>query len=464
LDLRFIENIIIKSALLDKQYLALISTTLEETFFDDPAAKEVFKFTSNHFNEYGQIPQRDMVINSAEDDALKNDIRGLFEEIDAIDFSTAEQFQFLVDRTESWLKDKAVKQAILKSVDIIDREDQEEYGEVRNYVEEALAKSIKVDLGLDYFNQLGERLTRISRSTDIRVPSYFPVLDEYINNGFPPYTLSVFVAAIHGFKSNMIANMAARQVLAGHNVFLLTLEMSESAFAQRFDSIYSKLDINKLYMGNGQIRHLMDELRTIKGTEGRGNLYIKQFPTGAASVNDFRTYIREMLIRGIKPSIIYVDYINLMRAATRAGDNLYTAVKRIAEELRALGFEFTVPIISVSQLNREGMFAEFSELSFTYIAESIGVPATADFMCVFGTDEDKLVYENEIHYKIIKNRLGGRVGETDKLYYDARNLRMYDASEESIWHEDANISGDRRSAHEPERPQETQRGRRRTRR
>jgi replicative DNA helicase len=464
LDLRFIENIIIKSALIDKHYLALISTTLEETFFDDPAAKEVFKFTSSHFNEYGQIPQRDMIVNSAEDDNLKNDIRLFFEDIDAIDFSVSEQFQFLVDRTEVWLKDKAVKQAILKSVDIIDKEDQEEYGEVRNYVEEALSKSIKVDLGLDYFTQLGERLTRISQSADIRVPSYYPILDEYISGGFPPYTLSVFVAAIHGFKSNMLANMAARQVMAGHNVFLLTLEMSEDAFAQRFDSIYSKLDINRIYQSSDYMRNLMDELRTIKRTEGRGNLYIKQFPTGAASVDDFRIYIREMGIRGIKPSIIFVDYINLMKAATRAGDNLYTAVKRIAEELRALGFEFVVPIISVSQLNREGMFVEFDELSFTYIAESIGVPATADFMCVFGTDEDKLVYENEVHYKIIKNRLGGRVGESDKLYYDARNLRMYDASEETMWHEDAGISGDRRSAHEPEQPRETQRGRRRTRR
>jgi replicative DNA helicase len=359
LDLRFIENIIIKSALIDKNYLALISTTLEETFFDDPAAKEVFKFTSEHFNEYGQIPQRDIIINSAEDDNLKNDIRLFFEDIDAIDFSVAEQFQFLVDRTEVWLKDKAVKQAILKSVDIIDKEDQEEYGEVRNYVEDALSKSIKVDLGLDYFTQLGERLTRISQSADIRVPSYYPILDEFISGGFPPYTLSVFVAAIHGFKSNMLANMAARQVMAGHNVFLLTLEMSEDAFAQRFDSIYSKLDINRIYQSSDYMRNLMDELRTVKDTEGRGNLYIKQFPTGAASVDDFRIYIREMGIRGIKPSIIFVDYINLMKAATRAGDNLYTAVKRIAEELRALGFEFTVPIVSVSQLNREGMFVEF---------------------------------------------------------------------------------------------------------
>ena len=460
MDLRFIENIIIKSALIDKNYLSLITNTLEDTFFDDPGSKEVFRIVSQHFREYGTIPQRDIILNSTEVESAREEIGNTFEDIDSIDFNMAEQFQFLVDSTESWLKDKAVKQAILKSVDIIDTGDQAEYSAVRNHVEDALGKSIKVDLGLDYFNQLGERLTRISQSTDIRIPTYFPIFDEYISGGFPPYTLSVIVAAIHGFKSNLIANIAARQVLAGHNVFLLTLEMSEDAFAQRFDSIYSKLDINRIYMSTEHMRSLANGLREIKETEGRGNLYIKQFPTGAASTDDFRIYIREMTIRGIKPSIIYVDYINLMKAAARAGDNLYTTVKRIAEELRALGFEFMVPIVSVSQLNREGSFVEFDELSWGYIAESLGVPATADFMCILGTDEDKLVYQNEVHYKIVKNRLGGRVGETDKVYYDARSLRMYDVSEESVWHEDAGVSGDGRQAHEPvERPRDRRRRR-----
>lgn len=459
MDLRFIENIIIKSILTDRGYLSLVSSTLEDTFFDDPAAKKVFKFISEHYNQYQQLPQRDMIIGSAENEEQRTEIRDLFEEIDSIEFDSSAQFQFLIDRTESWLKDKAIKQAILKSVDSIDQ--QHDYGLVRNYVEDALAKSIKVDLGLDYFEHLGTRLRKILSATDYRIPSYFPVLDDYINGGFPPYTLSVFVAQIHGFKSNMMANMAARQVLHGHDVFLLTLEMSQDAFAQRFDSIYSNIDINRMYMSETYIRRLTEKLRELKSGENRGNLYIKEFPTGNASVQDFKTFIREMGLRDKKPHIIYVDYINLMKSAMKTHEGLYSTVKRIAEELRALGFEFNVPVVSVSQLNREGSFVEFDELSFSYIAESIGLPATADFMAIFGTDEDNLVYQNELHYKIVKNRLGGRVGETDKLYYDSRSLKMYDASEEDMWLQDARDTGDARDSYEPpEQPQQTRRRRR----
>jgi len=155
------------------------------------------------------------------------------------------------------------------------------------------------------------------------------------------------------------------------------------------------------------------------------------------------------LIRGINPSIVYVDYINLMKAAYRAERNMYSAVKRIAEELRAMSFMFKLPVVSVSQLNREGSFVGFSELDFTYIAESLGLPATADFMAILGTDDDAMVYMNEILYKIVKNRLGGRVGEIDRLYYDARSLRMYDSTELDMWNEDATISGDERNLAPP---------------
>ena len=82
-------------------------------------------------------------------------------------------------------------------------------------------------------------------------------------------------------------------------------------------------------------------------------------------------------------------------------------------------------------------------------------------MAIFGTDEDNLVYQNELHYKIVKNRLGGRVGETDKSYYDSRTLKMYDASEEDMWINDARESGDARESYEPpEQPQQTRRRRR----
>ena len=289
---------------------------------------------------------------------------------------------------------------------------------------------------------LSERLERIFTASINRIPTYFYGLDEFIQGGFPPFTLSVLVAKIHGFKSNTMANWAARQVLNGHTVVLLTLEMSEDMFAQRFDSIYSRMDINQMYTNRHNQVKLFRNLKTLYKDEKRGNLFIKQYPTGAASVADFRAYLRELTIRGINPEIIYVDYLNLMQATNVPASDLYIKGKSIAEELRALSFEFELPVVSVSQLNREARWTDFKSIDFNYISESMGVPATADFMAIIGLDEDDWIYQHEIHNKIAKNRLGGRVNEIWKTYYDERTLKMYDETEEQLWLDDAKLHED----------------------
>jgi len=290
----------------------------------------------------------------------------------------------------------------------------------------------------------------------------FDILDYEIEEEM--YDLSLFnhplyyTNSILSHNSTFIANIASRQVLNGHNVVLLTLEMSEDAFAQRYDSIFTNLDINRIYISKDNIKKLLNELKKIKDLEGRGNLFIKQFPTGEASATDFRIYLRELAIRDIKPDIIYADYLNLMKPSYRTKGDMYSDVKGISEELRALSFEFKCPVISVSQLNREGSKMSFADVDFFYISESIGVAATADFAAILGIDEDMIVYQNELHYKIEKNRLGGRVGEIGRLYYDSRSLRIYDSTELERWLNDVSISGDDRSLAE-QRNNEQRRGR-----
>lgn len=456
----FTEILLIKSALTDKSYLASLANTVEREYISEPAAADIFIILRNYFNKYNDIPTQDTLLNEIADAEKREDAIQFLNETNAVDFDVARQYEYLIDKTDQWLKEKAIKQAILKSVNIIDKGSEEgtrDYNLVREHIEKALAKTIKFNLGLNYFDTLQKRLTRIRKFSDNRLPTFFPIFDEYLNGGFPPYTLSVIVAAIHGFKSNTLVNWISRQVLAGYNIVLLTLEMSEDAFAQRFDSILTCMDINKIYRGDSNIVKLYRKLKEVQKREGRGELFIKEFPTGEATVLDYKAYIRELQIRGYKIDAIYVDYINLMKPTVGGkGVDLYVDVKRIAEELRALGFVFDVPVISVSQLNRPGTLTDFRDLSFSYIAESMGVPATADFISIYGKNPDMLVYLNELHYKIEKNRLGGRVGEVDKFFFDSRSLKMYDASEEDLWIKEAKISKDSRKLHGVEEEEETE--------
>ena len=455
IDSNFLEKLMIKSMLSSKKYIAVVSSVFDKEYFDDASISNIFEFIKNHFTQYKEIPQKDIIINSVEN---KEDAIEMFTEIDSIDYDITRNYDHLIVHTNNYLKEKAIKRAIINSIDKVD--DPDKRGEIRELVENALSKDIKIDLGLNYFGDLGKRLREIFDAVNVRIPTYFPYLDEYISGGFPPFSLSVFAAKIHGFKSNLIANIAARQVLNNHNAVVMTLEMAENAFAQRFDGIYTSLDINRIYTIPEKKQELITKLKEIRDREDRGNLYIKQFPTGDASVLDFKIYLRELLMRGIKIDIIYADYINLMKTAYKVEKNMYSSIKKISEELRSLSFEFEAPVVSVSQLNRKGSFVGFEEISFNYIAESMGLPATADFMAIMGVDEDNMIYQNELNCKIVKNRFGGRVGESFKLYFDARSLKMYCESEMDNWIQDRSISGDEREAAQIQRRQTTGRNRR----
>ncbi len=442
-DSQYLEQVMTKALLEDKDYIVTITRVFEEDYFDSPELQEVFTFVKSYFSQHQEIPDKEIMLNSISVDSREG-VRTYLGEIDTMDIDIPRHRDWLMEQTDVYLRDKAIKDAIRRSVDVI--ENNENTHDIRTMVENALCRTIDVDLGLNYFGDLGPRLHRMFTDDAQRVPTYFPIFDEFINGGFPPKTLSVFVAKIHGFKSNVMANMIARQVLNGHNVMLASMEMSEDMFAQRFDGIYSQLDINRFYFNQRLQSQLVERLRNVKSTEGRGQLYIKAFPTGKASVKDFRTWVRELKLRGIEPDIFFFDYLNLMASEEVAkGDNSYGLVKSIAEETRAMGFEFDIPMVSVSQLNRSGTFMSFEDVDFNSIAESMGVPATADFMMIMGANDEHMIYNNEVHWKIVKNRFGGRIGEMDKFFYDGRSMKMYCSSEMDLWMSDISFSGDERN-------------------
>lgn len=440
LNSNYIEKIILKGMLNSKDFLVLVGSVFEEVFFDDPYIRHSFKFCKEYSEKYNSIPSKDSIINSSE---KSKEIKEIIEQVEQIDFDVSKSYEFLLEQANDYLKEKAIKQAIIDSVD--DVEIPEKRGIIQKRIENALIKDIKIDLGLNYFDELGARLKRIFTATDDRIPTYFPAFDEVINGGFPSLTLNAIAAKIHGCKSNFMANCASRQLLNGHNVVLLTLEMSEDAFAQRFDSIFTCLDINRMYLSRKYRIKLQSALKKVKEQENRGKLFIKQYPTGTASILDFRMYLRELQLRDIRIDIVYVDYINLMKTAYKNKGSMYEDIKAICEELRALSFEFKCPFVSVSQINREGFYTSFSELSFNHMAESMGIGSTVDFLTILGTCEQQMVYESEILYKIVKSRIGGRIGEIGKFYLDKRSLKMYDESEIDLWTEDSTISGDSRN-------------------
>lgn len=438
----FLEKLILKGLLLDNYYIASVTSKFKSDFFDNEEISKCFEIICNYFKNYNKIPPRDVVINSFGDSSDIEKVKKVFEEIDSVDYDISNNFDHLFEETNEYLKEKAFKDALWQGIEYLNSgKNPLEY---KSVVEDALTKDLKIDLGIDYWKDLKERLERVFKG-EYKVPTYFPILDEFLCGGFPAYTLNVFISRVHGFKSTFLANTAARQVLNGYNPLVISLEMSEDAFCQRFDSIYSKQDINRIYLDKYVSKKMISSLEGIKSNHSLGKLIVKEFPS--ASIGDIESFIRELNYRGIYPNPIYCDYLQLMKGNKNHGDKRHLDIEDVSRGLRQLSFKVQAPVISVCQLNREGMFTSFDDVDFTQVGKGIAISETADFIAIFGRNEDKLVYENELHYKLSKNRIGGRVGERGCFYIDKRSLKMYDSTEFDQWMKDKEISGDEREVY-----------------
>jgi len=437
----------IKGLTEDKNYAISVTNVFEESYFDDPHVSEIFKYIKNHVSEYNSIPERDIIINNMSNDIIE-DVKVIFQEVDSTDFSISKNYDWLLEETNKYLKNRSIKQAILQGIDIIDTKDN--YNEIKIIIENALCKDLKVDIGSNYFQDMAQRLKRVFNATENKIKTYYPTFDELFNGGFQPYTLNMFLAKVHGHKSNIMSNIIKRQVSNGVNVALASLEMSSDMYSQRFDANFANIDINRMYINKKVKNEFLKRITEVKKQPNLGELYIKEYPTGKATVADYRIWLRELTMRGYKIDIFYCDYISLMKAETKNTGDLYKDGKNIAEELRALGFEFNIPIVTVAQINRTGTFLDFESLDMNSIGESFGIPATADSMIIQSLDEDDMIYKNELKWKCVKNRLGGRVGDTGKLYIDSKSLRIYDETELDQWLEDVKETNDTREIYERE--------------
>ena len=311
--------------------------------------------------------------------------------------------QWLNDTTEKWCQDRAIHNAIMESISIIDGKHTTLTKQaLPGLLEGALAVSFDTNIGHDYIENVEERWD-FYHSQEERIPFDLDYFNQITKGGLPRKTLNIALAGTGVGKSLFMCHVAANALTQGRNVLYITMEMAEERIAERIDANLLNVPIDQLE--NLTKDMLRTKVSNIK-MKGNGKLIIKEYPTGQANTSHFRALLNELkLKRNFVPEIIFVDYLNICASARMKGMggsiNSYTYIKAIAEEMRGLAVEFNVPIMSATQTTRAGFGSSDPGLEDT--SESFGLPATADLMfALISTDE--LQAAGQIMVKQLKNR------------------------------------------------------------
>ena len=398
-----IEKLILENLLLNEEYSRKVVPFLKEDFFHDKKERIVFSEIKKFILAYNGLPtEKSLGISLSDRKDLTNDeFNDTVKLIETLKTKES-NMDWLVESTEKFCKDKAVYNAIMESIHIIDGKSKEKTeNAIPEILSDALSVSFDAHIGHDYFADADARF-QFYHKVETRVPFDLEYFNIITNGGTPQKTLNVILAGTGVGKSLFMCHHAANCLAQNMNVLYITCEMSEERIAER-------IDVNLMDITMDELKDLPKQVydkklnRVMQNISGK--LIVKEYPTATANSNHFRFLLDELKIKKkFKPDVIFIDYLNICassRLKTGGNINTYQYVKSIAEELRGIAVEYSVPLFTATQTNRQGFSS--TDIGLEDTSESFGLPATADLMFALISTEE-LEEQGQVLIKQLKNR------------------------------------------------------------
>ena len=383
-----VEFLILRNLLYNEEYLRKVIPFIKSEYFEDQKQKIVFEEILKFVGEYNQLVTKEALCIEIErrtditDDSFK----------DVVDLVTglkneSSEFDWLIDTTEKWCRDRAIYLALMDSIQIADGKEKEKGRDaIPSILSDALAVSFDNHIGHDYLQDYEERYESYHKKED-KIEFDLEYFNKITKGGIPNKTLNIALAGTGVGKSLFMCHVASSVLLQGKNVLYITLEMAEEKIAERIDANLLNVNIQDI---TDLPRQMFESKVTNISDKTQGTLIIKEYPTASAHSGHFKALLNELALKkSFKPDIIFIDYLNICASSRyKAGSNVnsYSFIKAIAEELRGLAVEFNLPIFSATQTTRSGYGS--SDVELTDTSESFGLPATADLMFALISTED----------------------------------------------------------------------------
>lgn len=423
------ENLIFSQLLSNEPYSRKVLMHLKDDYFSTQEEKSFLKIYQHFLKKFNKIPSKNAMILEIENLKSSAELYTATKEIVLRTEPFEESLEWLIEKTESFCKERALFAALKESVLIVDGQSKTKSTDsIPSILQAALAVCFDTTVGHDYFEDSEKRFDYYHLAEG-RIPTGMTEFDKITKGGFPRKTLNLLLAPPHGGKSLVMSNIGAGAVLAGFNVLTITLEMSDMEFSKRYDVQLMDVDFDTLSVLPKNV--FASKFQKIS-EKSRGRMKVKEFPTGVGHTGHFRTLLEELKTKqNFVPDLIIIDYLGICASENlKSGTDSYTKMKAIGEELRALAITHNCAIVSAIQTNRSGVGS--SDLSMVNIAESLGSAMTADFIAaIIVTDELKDL--NQMMFSQIKNRYNGIIEWSKFLMgIDYSKMKLFSLENSSV--------------------------------
>jgi replicative DNA helicase len=421
-----IETTILKNLIHNEEYVRRVIPFLKEDYFTDNTDKTVYNLIEQFVKKYNKSPTLEALeISLQNSNTGEGQFKDSLDLIKSLNTHENSDQEWLVEQTEKFCKDKAVYNAIVHSIQILDGKDKQHTKDgIPSLLQEALGVCFDNSVGHDYFEDADQRFAFYHKS-ESKIPFDLEMFNRITQGGLPNKTLNIVLAGTGVGKSLFMCHMASSCLSQGKNVLYVTMEMAEEKIAERLDANLLNIELDQI---KDLPKQMFDKRLSKFSEKTTGKLIVKEYPTASAHAGHFKSLLNELsLKKKFKPDILFIDYLNICassRFKPGGSVNSYTYVKAIAEELRGLAVEFNLPVVSATQTTRSGY--SNTDVDLTDTSESFGLPATADFMFALISTEE-LEQLNQLMVKQLKNRYNDpSFHKRFMIGVDRAKMRLYD--------------------------------------
>jgi len=299
--------------------------------------------------------------------------------------------EYIKEKSLDFCKKQKLKEAILKSVGLLQNQS---FEQIQKVINDAMNLGADNNHGHDYHKDVLDRFELKMRNP---VSTAWDEIDNITKGGLGKRELGVVVAPTGAGKSMALAHLGAMAVIKGKTVVHYTLELADTVVGQRYDSCITGIRLQDLMSMKESILGVIEHIP--------GQLIIKEYPTKSATTRTITTHLEKLRQKGIEPDMIIVDYADLLKPSPTGfkSQELRHSLGNTYEELRGIGQTWDIPVWTASQTNRSGLNAEV--ITMESISEAFNKCFVADFICsISRTMEDKT--ENKGRMFVAKNRNG----------------------------------------------------------
>ena len=330
---------VLSSLLTHKEFLLNIQDVLSEEYFDNQAHKWIIKEILKYFSKYHTCPSMDVLkveLKKIDNEVLQVSIK---EQLREAYKASDEDLKYVEEEFSGFCKNQQLKKALLTSVDFLNAGD---YDSIRFMIDSALKAGGDKNMGHEYNKDVESRYREDHRAT---VPTPWDSFNTLLQGGLGNGDFGLIFGNPGGGKSWSLVALGGHAVKLGYNVIHYTLELGADYVGRRYDAYFTGIGVQNIIKFKPKVEEAVSELP--------GQLIIKEYQTGKASINTIESHIKKCMDLDFKPDLVIIDYVDLLRSKKNNRerkdeiDDIYISTKGLARELN-------LPIWSVSQVNRAG--------------------------------------------------------------------------------------------------------------